>query len=86
MSNQTDWLYTDIVKDHFMNPRNFLKNEENFSADGDGITGNIKCGDQMRFLIKVDQEKEIITDCRWQTFVAPVQLPVLRFYQKWLKV
>lgn len=68
MSNQMDWLYTDIVKDHFMNPRNFLKNDENFQADGDGITGNIKCGDQMRFLIKVDKEKETIADCRWQTY------------------
>lgn len=68
MSNQFDWLYSDIVKDHFMNPRNILKDEENFQADGKGITGNVICGDQMQFAIKVDKEKGIISDCRWRTY------------------
>lgn len=68
MSNSTDWLYTDIVKDHFMNPRNILKDEENFQADGSGTTGNIKCGDQMQFVIQVDKEKGTIKDCRWRTY------------------
>lgn len=66
--NFTDWAYTETVKDHFMNPRNFLKDEENFQEDGKGIAGNIKCGDQMIMLIKVDKGKGIITDCRWRTY------------------
>ncbi|HOD38424.1 MAG TPA: iron-sulfur cluster assembly scaffold protein [Candidatus Marinimicrobia bacterium] len=68
MSNQSGWLYSEIVKDHFMNPRNILRDDENFVADGIGITGNIKCGDEMQFLIQVDKQKGVITDCRWRTY------------------
>lgn len=68
MSNQSGWLYSEIVKDHFMNPRNILRDDENFVADGVGITGNIKCGDEMQFLIQVNKQKGVITDCRWRTY------------------
>lgn len=64
----SDWLYTDKVKDHFMNPRNVLADEKDYPADGKGIVGNIKCGDQMMVLIKVDEEKQLITDCKWKTY------------------
>ncbi len=62
------WAYTDIVKDHFMNPKNIMKDESEFAPDGRGMTGNIKCGDEMIVAIKVDKEKESISDCKWQTF------------------
>jgi nitrogen fixation NifU-like protein len=68
MASTFEWLYSDIVKDHFLNPRNVLTDEEKFQADGEGLTGNIKCGDEMLFLIKVDKAKGIITDCRWKTY------------------
>jgi nitrogen fixation NifU-like protein len=64
----SDWLYTDKVKDHFMNPRNVLTDEKSYPADGKGIVGNIKCGDQMMVVIKVDKEKQILTDCKWKTY------------------
>jgi nitrogen fixation NifU-like protein len=63
-----DWAYSDVVKDHFMNPRNVLDAEEGFEADGRGEVGNVKCGDQMMMMIKVDPETAAITDCRWQTY------------------
>ena len=66
MSN--DWVYSDKVKEHFMNPKNFLEENEIFEADGQGTVGNMKCGDEMMFLIKVNKEKGIIEDCRWKTF------------------
>lgn len=62
----SDWLYTDVVKDHFTNPRNILKDEKSFKEDGKGMVGNIKCGDQMFIAIKV--EGDIITDCKWKTY------------------
>jgi nitrogen fixation NifU-like protein len=68
MSSQGEWVYTEKVKDHFMNPRNVLKFGEEYHADGKGIVGNIKCGDQMMVYIQVDKEKGIITDCKWQTY------------------
>ena len=66
--SETGWAYSDKVKEHFMNPKNVLMDEEGFQDDGKGITGNIKCGDEMIFLIKVDKDKGIITDCKWKTF------------------
>ena len=64
----TEWLYSEKVKEHFMNPKNVLRDEENFKADGRSIVGNIKCGDQMIFAIKVDKEKGVIADCKWRTY------------------
>ena len=62
-----DWLYSDIVKDHFVNPRNVLYgDEESFPANARGKTGNVKCGDEMLMLLKI--ENDIITDTRWKTY------------------
>jgi len=63
-----DWIYTDVVKDHFMHPRNVLADDENFQEDGKGVVGNVKCGDQMMILIKVDPASGVIIDCRWKTY------------------
>jgi nitrogen fixation protein NifU and related proteins len=63
-----DWAYSDKVKEHFIHPKNILKDEEKFVSDGEGMVGNIKCGDQMRMLIKVNKAKEVIADCRWKTY------------------
>lgn len=68
MSAQGGWIYSEKVKDHFMNPRNVLIDENDFSYDAKGITGNVKCGDQMIVFISVDKEKQVITDCKWQTY------------------
>ena len=66
MENQ-DWIYTETVKDHFLNPRNYLMGDENaFEADAVGMVGNPVCGDQMRMYIKVKGGK--ITDIRWKTY------------------
>lgn len=68
MDENFQWTYTDKVKEHFINPRNVLRDEEKFDADGQGMVGNIKCGDQMMFLIKVDKDTNTIKDCRWKTY------------------
>ena len=68
MTEPLDWVYTDKVKEHFTNPKNVLEDEASYGADGRGIVGNIKCGDQMLMVIKVDKAKGIITDCRWKTY------------------
>ena len=56
-------LYTDIVMDHFSNPRNVGEMKD---ADGVGEVGNIQCGDIMKIYIKV--ENDVITDCKFKTF------------------
>jgi nitrogen fixation NifU-like protein len=63
----SDWLYSDTVKEHFTSPRNALMEDEaSFAANARGQTGNIKCGDQMIMLLKIDND--IITDVRWKTY------------------
>jgi nitrogen fixation NifU-like protein len=62
-----DWLYSDTVKDHFTNPRNVIFGDESvFPYNAKGLTGNIRCGDQMLMLLKI--EDDIITDVRWKTY------------------
>jgi nitrogen fixation NifU-like protein len=65
---EQNWVYTEKVKEHFMHPKNVLKEGEHFKADGEGMVGNIKCGDQMMMMIKVDPKMETISDCRWKTY------------------
>ena len=66
MENQ-EWVYSDKVKDHFMNPRNFLFGDENqFDYDAVGTVGNPVCGDQMKMYIKVEDDK--IADVKFKTF------------------
>lgn len=60
------WVYTDIVKDHFMNPRNIWNKDENWEPDAFGEVGSLACGDQMRIGIIVKDDK--IADIRWLTY------------------
>ncbi|KKR49168.1 MAG: Nitrogen-fixing NifU domain protein [Candidatus Magasanikbacteria bacterium GW2011_GWC2_40_17] len=64
------WFYTDKVKDHFFNPRNFMKTDEEdkFKADGVGRVGSPACGDEMVLWIKIDTKEDKIQECRWRTF------------------
>ena len=55
--------YTEQVMDHFRNPRNMGEMED---ASGVGTVGNAKCGDIMRFYIKV--EDNVIVDVKFKTF------------------
>lgn len=69
MNEGQDWIYTDIVKDHFLNPRNFLMGDESqFECDATGIVGNPICGDQMKMFLKINSETDTIVDIRWKTY------------------
>lgn len=58
-----DEQYTEMVKDHFFNPRNVGEIKD---ADGVGTVGNPICGDVMTIYIKV--KDEIIIDIKFKTF------------------
>jgi NifU-like protein len=62
------WAYSDIVKEHFFNPRNVLGEAEDFPADGTGVVGSPACGDVMLVAIRVDPATRRIRACRWRTF------------------
>ncbi|MCX8022660.1 MAG: Fe-S cluster assembly scaffold protein NifU [Syntrophorhabdaceae bacterium] len=55
--------YSDIVMDHFMNPRNMGEIED---ADGVGEVGNPACGDMMKLYLKIEGDR--IVDAKFKTF------------------
>ncbi len=67
MGAHQSWAYTEKVKDHFVNPRNVLK-DDNYADDGRGTVGNIQCGDEMMVAIQVDKDTNRIKDCKWKTY------------------
>lgn len=61
------WVYTDIVKEHFLNPRNFLMGDETkYPHDAEGVVGNPICGDQMKMFLQI--KNETIVDVKWKTY------------------
>jgi len=66
MSN-IPWAYSDAVKDHFLEPRNFLMGDEKqFDFNAKGSVGNRVCGDEMTMYLKIKDDK--IIDLRWKTY------------------
>jgi NifU-like protein involved in Fe-S cluster formation/bacterioferritin-associated ferredoxin len=65
-----NWIYTQNVKDHFFNPRNFLTEdmEGKFKYNAMGMVGSAACGDMMKIWLKIDSKTEKIKDAKWQTF------------------
>jgi nitrogen fixation protein NifU and related proteins len=56
-------VYSEMVMDHFMHPRNVGEIE---NADGIGEEGNPVCGDMMTFYIKVKDNR--LEDIKFKTF------------------
>ncbi|MBM4301376.1 MAG: Fe-S cluster assembly scaffold protein NifU [Deltaproteobacteria bacterium] len=56
-------MYSEMVMNHFNNPRNAGVIED---ADGVGEVGNPQCGDMMTFYIKV--KDDTLVDVKFQTF------------------
>ena len=56
-------LYSEVVMEHFQNPRNMGEIED---ADAIGEAGNPVCGDLMKIYIKV--KDDVITDISFKTF------------------
>jgi nitrogen fixation NifU-like protein len=58
-----DTSYNEKVLEHFRNPRNMGKME---NPDAEGIVGNPICGDVMKIMIRIKDDK--ISDIKFQTF------------------
>ncbi len=63
------WFYSDEVKEHFFNPKNFAYNDPDpakYNAFGE--FGSPACGDKMRIWLKIDPKTDRIKDFKWKTF------------------
>lgn len=58
--------YSDLVVEHFQNPRN---SGEMSDPDGEATKSNPVCGDKMRVMIRVEDDH--IAEVRWQTRGCP---------------
>lgn len=61
--------YSPIVLEHFANPRNAGVMED---PDGVGVRTNPVCGDTMRLMIRVQEDR--IAEARWQTVGCPAAI------------
>ena len=59
--------YSKQVIDHYENPRNVGKFEEDEEGVGTGMVGAPACGDVMRLQIKVNEEG-VLEDARFKTY------------------
>jgi NifU-like protein involved in Fe-S cluster formation len=63
------WFYTDVVKEHFFNPKNFLdRDPEEGEFNALGKVGSPACGDELKVWLFVDEKTEKIETFRWKTF------------------
>lgn len=61
------WAYSDIVKDHFFNPRNLMMEEVDETLyNAIGRVGSPACGDEMKIWLRVEDDR--IKECKWRTF------------------
>ena len=70
VKNNIPWVYSDIVKEHFFHPKNFmtLKEEKTFKFNAYGEAGSPVCGDLMKLWLWIDPKTKKIKNCRWKTF------------------
>jgi len=63
------WVYSDMVKDHFFNPRNIMLDEvDETKYNGIGRVGSPACGDEMKVWLKIDSANDRIIEFKWRTF------------------
>jgi len=67
--NETGWLYTKTVKEHFFKPKNIqLAEPKKGEFNGVGTVGSPVCGDMMTMWVKIDPKTQRIKKCTWRTF------------------
>ena len=76
--------YSDKVLDHYENPRNVGKLDDNDEAVGTGMVGAPACGDVMRLQIKVNEEG-VIEDAKFKTYGCGSAIASSSLLTEWVK-
>ena len=76
--------YSDKVLDHYENPRNVGKLDDDDANVGTGMVGAPACGDVMRLQIKVDDEA-VIEDAKFKTYGCGSAIASSSLLTEWVK-
>lgn len=76
--------YSEKVIDHYENPRNVGKMEDNDPHVGTGMVGAPACGDVMRLQIKVSDDG-IIEDAKFKTYGCGSAIASSSLVTEWVK-
>jgi len=77
--------YSDLVLDHYTNPRNVGTLDKSKPNVGTGLVGAPECGDVMRLQIEVDDSTGIIKDAKFKTFGCGSAIASSSVATEWLK-
>ena len=75
--------YSEKVIDHYNEPRNVGSFEKSDDQVGTGLVGAPECGDVMKLLIKVENEK--IVDAKFKTFGCGSAIASSSLATEWVK-
>lgn len=76
--------YSDKVLDHYENPRNVGKLDDNDASVGTGMVGAPACGDVMRLQIKVNGDG-VIEDAKFKTYGCGSAIASSSLLTEWVK-
>lgn len=76
--------YSEEVLEHYENPRNVGKMDDNDSHVGTGMVGAPACGDVMRLQIKVNDDG-IIEDAKFKTYGCGSAIASSSLVTEWVK-
>jgi nitrogen fixation NifU-like protein len=76
--------YSDKVLDHYENPRNVGKLDDNDENVGTGMVGAPACGDVMRLQIKVNDDG-VIEDAKFKTYGCGSAIASSSLLTEWVK-
>jgi len=76
--------YSDKVLDHYENPRNVGRMDDQDRNVGTGMVGAPACGDVMRLQIRVN-EQDIITDAKFKTYGCGSAIASSSLLTEWVK-
>ncbi|MDE0731839.1 MAG: Fe-S cluster assembly scaffold IscU [Gammaproteobacteria bacterium] len=76
--------YSDKVLDHYENPRNVGKMDDDDVNVGTGMVGAPACGDVMRLQIKVD-DNGVIEDAKFKTYGCGSAIASSSLLTEWVK-
>ena len=76
--------YSEKVIDHYENPRNVSKLDDNSKNVGTGMVGAPACGDVMRLQIQVNDEG-VIEDAKFKTYGCGSAIASSSLLTEWVK-